>query len=441
MKLLVAGGTIVSEGRQFEGCLAVDNGRITEITEGRAPQGKFDVTICTAGSYVLPGVIDSHVHFREPGLTQKGDIESESRAAVYGGVTSFFDMPNTLPQTVSNEALNQKFALAENKSYANYSFFPAATATNLTFLQTVETQRIPGIKLFMGASTGGMLVDSPADLERIFRLAAERGLTLVAHCEDSAVIERNMQRYKAECGADPDISLHPEIRSAEACLASSSLAAQLAAKFGTHLHIAHISTAGELALLGGCISGEICTSYLLFDERDYRLKRSMIKCNPAIKTAADKAALRKAAKDRLVATIATDHAPHLLGEKQGGAARAASGMPMVQFSLPAVLTVADEERMPLTTVAELMSHSPARLFGVKERGFLRPGFKADIAVVRREKWRVDRSCVQSKCGWSPIEGMDLSWRVTHTICNGNLIYNDGAFDNRFRGEEIMFERH
>ncbi len=442
MKLLVAGGTIVSEGRQFVGCLVADGGRITEITEGAAPKGNYDAAIDAAGSYVLAGVIDSHVHFREPGLTYKGDIESESRAAIYGGVTSFFDMPNTIPQTTSFEALEEKFAIARKSSHANYSFFPGATSDNGEFLRTLNACRVPGIKLFMGASTGDMAVDDIECVERVFRIAAERGLPLVAHCEDSGIIARNMERYQKDLmTSDPDISFHPKIRSEEACRTSSALAAKLAATCGTRLHIAHISTEKELSLLQGNVSGEVCSSYLLFDEGDYRTKGAMIKCNPAIKKASDKAALRRAVKDRLVTSIATDHAPHRKAEKIGGAAMACSGMPMVQFSLPAMLSLADREQIPVETVSELMSHSVAQFFGVKERGCLRPGYKADITIVSRRTWRVDKDCIQSKCGWSPVEGMDLSWKVTHTVCNGCVVYDNGVFNEHYRGEEIEFDRN
>lgn len=320
-------------------------------------------------------MIDEHVHFREPGLTAKADIESESRAAAYGGVTSYFEMPNTNPQTTTPEALEEKFRLAEAKSHVNYSFFYGATNTNAATFAGLDHRRIPGIKLFMGASTGNMLVDKYGALLEIFKQCAGLGLPLMTHCEDSEIISNNLKKMKETYGDDPNIVLHPLIRSEEACYQSSALAAQLAHTFGTRLHIAHLSTAKELALLSPAngheplVTGEACIAHLLFTSEDYLTKGAQIKCNPAVKTAEDRTELRKALTDGRITTVATDHAPHEWKDKQGGCVRAASGMPMVQFSLVTMLELVDEGVLTLEQLVQLMAHNPARLFGVCGRGF------------------------------------------------------------------------
>ena len=438
MKTLIKYGRIVNEGRTFQGSVVVENDRISAIFEGQEPpSGHFDRVVDASGCFVMPGVIDTHVHFREPGLTEKADIESESRAAAYGGVTSYIDMPNTVSQTTTVEALEEKFRLAQEKSHVNYSFFFGATNDNFGDFQRLDRRRVAGIKLFMGSSTGNMLVDGEKSLEKVFQTAAELDFPVVAHCEDTTIINRNMEVFKSIYGDDPDVRFHPLIRSEEACLASSSLAVGLARRFGTRLHIAHLSTARELELLGDGVTGEACVAHLLFTQDDFVTKGTRIKCNPAIKTADDRAALRAALADGRIATVATDHAPHLLSQKQGGCARAASGMPMVQFSLPAMLGLADEGVLSVERVVELMCHAPARLFNIAERGYLRPNYKADIAIVRRvEPWKVTRDIIQSKCGWSPLEGDSLRWRVETTICNGHFVYDNGRFDEKYRGEEL-----
>ena len=438
MKTLIKYGRIVNEGRAFEGSVVVEDDRISEIFEGNElPCGVFDREVDASGCYVLPGVIDTHVHFREPGLTEKADIESESRAAAYGGVTSYIEMPNTVPQTTTIEALDEKFRLASEKSHVNYSFFFGATNDNFSDFQRLDRRRVAGIKLFMGSSTGNMLVDGEKSLEKVFETAAELDFPVVAHCEDTALIERNMKVFQSIYGDDPDVRFHPLIRSEEACFKSSSLAVGLARRFGTRLHIAHLSTARELELLGDGVTGEACVAHLLFTQDDYAAKGTRIKCNPAIKTAEDRAALRLALADGRISTVATDHAPHLLSQKQGGCARAASGMPMIQFSLTAMLGLADEGVLGIERVVELMCHAPARLFSIAERGFLRPNYKADIAIVRRvEPWMVTRDIIQSKCAWSPLEGETLRWRVETTICNGKIVLDGEKFDDLIRGEEL-----
>ena len=441
MKILIENGCIVNEGRTCRGSVAIADDRITDILEDQKaqPRGTYDQVVDATGCFVLPGVIDTHVHFREPGLTEKADIESESRAAAFGGVTSYCEMPNTVPQTTTIEALDDKRSLAREKSHVNYSFFFGATNDNYADFARLDRHRVPGIKLFMGSSTGNMLVDRYGSLLKVFETAARLDLPVMAHCEDTDTINHNMAQVKKAYGDDPDVMLHPLIRSEEACYESSALAVQLARTYGTHLHVAHISTARELELLGGNVTGEACVAHLLFTSADYARKRALIKCNPAVKRDEDRQALRQALTDGRITTVATDHAPHLLAQKQGGCARAASGMPMVQFSLPVMLGLASEGVLSMERVVELMCHQPAQLFQIRERGFLRPGYKADIAIVRpTEPYVVSNDMVQSRCGWTPLEGDTLCWRVSHTLCNGRFVVDNGRFCPDSRGEELLF---
>ena len=440
MKTLIYGGSVVNEGRVFDGCIVLNNDLIESVTEGNnLPEGHFDQRINAAGCVVMPGVIDDHVHFREPGLTAKADIESESRAAAYGGVTTFFEMPNTVPQTTTLETLNQKLQLAEGESHVNYSFFFGATNQNAHLFERLDTRRVPGVKLFMGSSTGNMLVDRREVLENIFK---QSPLPIMTHCEDTQLINQNMAEAKRLYGDDPAVEHHPEIRSEEACFRSSALAVELATKHGAQLHVAHLTTARELSLFGHNprITAEAVIAHLWFWDADYRTRGTQIKCNPAVKTRADRDALRAALTDGRIAVVGTDHAPHLVSDKMGGCARAASGMPMVQSSLPAMLELCEQGVLPLERVVELMCHAPARLFSVSKRGFIRPGYKADLAIVRRQPWTVTKDCIQSKCKWSPMEGEKFQWRVVQTICNGHLLLDeDGTFDAQYRGEEVAFE--
>ena len=441
MKILIKDGIIVNEGRSFKGDLLVDDEQISEIYEGEAPRGVCDRVLDASGCFVLPGVIDDHVHFREPGLTRKADIESESRAAAFGGVTSYFEMPNTQPQTTTLETLEEKFALAKEKSHVNYSFFFGATNDNVELFEKLDKNRIPGIKLFMGSSTGNMLVDQYDALQKIFQTAHRLDLPVMTHCEDTDIINRNMAAYKEKYGEDPDVKYHPEIRSAEACLESSRLAVKLAKESGARLHIAHLTTAQELELLGkdDNITGEAVIAHLFFTDEDYATKSSLIKCNPAVKTLNDRTALRQALNDGRIAVIGTDHAPHEWKDKQGGCAKAASGMPMIQFSLVTMLELVDEGVLSIEKMVELMAHRPASLFGVARRGYLRKGYQADIVIVRpHSPWTVTKDEIQSKCLWSPMEGHEYRWRVEQTLCNGHIIYNKGVFDASYRGEEIAF---
>lgn len=443
MRTLIKNGTIVNEGRSFLGDLVVDGEQIEEIYEGKAPRGIYDQVIDASGCFVLPGVIDDHVHFREPGLTRKADIESESRAAAFGGVTSYFEMPNTNPQTTTLEALEDKFALGAQKSHVNYSFFFGATNDNVDLFDRLDVHRIPGIKLFMGSSTGNMLVDKYESLQQIFVKAQKMGLPVMTHCEDTDIINRNMVAYQEKYGEDPDVKFHPEIRSVEACYESSSLAVKLAKESGAHLHIAHVTTARELEFFGKDknITGEAVIAHLYFSDEDYADKKAFIKCNPAIKTVNDRKALREALADGRISVVGTDHAPHEWKDKQGGCAKAASGMPMVQFSLVSMLELVDKGVLSIERMVEVMSHHPAKLFHVDKRGFLRPGYQADIVIVRpHTAWTVQKEIIQSKCGWSPMEGHEYQWQVEQTICNGHLIYNKGEFDEAYRGEELTFRK-
>lgn len=441
---LIKNGIIVNEGRSLQGDLLVVDGIIREVATTCQPSStaQYDIIDAT-GCYVLPGIIDTHVHFREPGLTEKADMESESRAAAYGGVTSYLDMPNTIPQTTTLEAFNDKLSIAERKSHVNYGFLFGATNDNYSLFGELDRSKVAGIKLFMGSSTGNMLVDKYASLLKVFETAQQVDLPVVAHCEDTDTINHNMEQMKKAYGDDPMVALHPLIRSVEACYESSALAVQLARTFGTRLHVAHVSTARELELFSPLtsITAEACIAHLYFTSDDYLTKGARIKCNPAVKSLDDREALRAALTDGRIATVATDHAPHLLSQKQGGCARAASGMPMVQFSLVAMLELVDEGVLSIERLVELMAHRPASLFDISRRGFLREGYHADITIVRPQSpWQLTADAIQSKCGWSPMEGHTFQWRVEHTLCNGRHIYNRGVFDESVRGESLEFDR-
>lgn len=443
MRTLIEHATIVNEGKAFKGSVVIANDRIEDILkENVSPHGHFDTIVDAAGCFVMPGVIDDHVHFREPGMTAKADIRSESRAAAYGGVTTYFDMPNTVPQTTTLEALEEKFAIAETKSHVNYSFFFGATNTNADLFNRLDVHRIPGIKLFMGSSTGNMLVDRGEALNKIFATAP---LPIMAHCEDTGIINDNMKRAKAMYGDDPDVIHHPEIRSEEACYRSTELAVNLARKHNARLHVAHLTTARELSLFEPWtdarpdITAEAVIAHLVFSDNDYPSLGTLIKCNPAVKTSTDREALRNALNDGRIAVIGTDHAPHCLSDKQGGCAHAASGMPMLQFSLVSMLGLVDEGVLTIERLTELMCHRPAMLFDVRERGFIRKGYKADLTIVRpNAPWTVTEACIQSKCRWSPMTGRTFKWRVEHTFCNGRHIFDNGRFDDTCRGEAVMF---
>ncbi len=440
MRTLIKNALIVNEGCTHNGSITIEGETITGISDSTAqPEAPFDRTIDASGCVVMPGVIDTHVHFREPGLTDKADIESESRAAAAGGVTTFFEMPNTVPQTTTLETLAGKFALAAEKSHVNYSFFFGATNDNAHLLPQIDPHEVPGVKLFMGSSTGNMLVDSTDALEKLFSTSP---LPIMAHCEDTAVINRNMAEAKAKYGDDPDIKLHPAIRSEEACYRSTATAVALAKQFGAQLHVAHITTARELELFSPNdkrITAEAVTGHLLFSDEDYATLGARIKVNPAIKSRSDRDALRRALTDGRISVVATDHAPHRYDQKQGGCARAASGMPMVQFSLPVMLELVDNSVLSMERMVELMCHAPARLFSVRDRGFLRPGYKADLTIVHKgEPWVVSKDVIESKCEWSPLEGHTFRWKVEHTLCNGHEVYGQQGVDRSYIGQKVAF---
>ena len=436
---------IINEGQRFVGSVVVEDELIAEVLhEGEEPQYPCDKLIDAEGLYLIPGVIDEHVHFRDPGLTHKADMHSESIAAVAGGVTSFMDMPNTNPQTTTLEALGDKFNDAAQKSVANYSFYFGATNSNAHLLPELDKRTVCGVKLFMGASTGNMLVDRLDALKSIFQRSP---ILIATHCEDQTIIRRNMDEYRKRYGDDPDICLHPSIRNVEACYQSSALAVQLAREFNSRLHILHITTAKELPLFEDKplneknITAEVTVSHLLFCDEDYTSLGARIKCNPSIKTKADRDALRKAVRTNVLDTIGTDHAPHLLSEKQGGAFKAVSGMPMIQFSLVNMLELAGQGVLTIEQVVEKMCHAPALLYQIEKRGFIRPNYKADLVLIHPNKpWTVNHENILSKCQWSPMEGHTFNAKVEKTFVNGHLAYDDGRVDTDYRGAMLTFDR-
>lgn len=436
---------IVNEGKTLHGSVVIEGEVIAEVlAEDTAPTEPCQEIIDAKGALLMPGVIDDHVHFRDPGLTHKADMHTESKAAAAGGVTSFMDMPNTTPQTTSIEALNAKFADAATKSVINYSFYFGATNNNADLLPTLDKSRVCGVKLFMGASTGNMLVDRMEVLRKVF---ANAGILIVTHCEEQSIINANTAAFKEKYGDDPDIKYHPLIRSAEACMYSSSLAIRLAKETNARLHILHISTAGELNLfedkpLGEKqITAEACISHLYFHDKDYKTLGTRIKCNPSIKTLEDRDSLREALSTNRIDVIGTDHAPHLLKEKEGGALKAVSGMPMIQFSLVAVMELVREGVLSLEQLVQKMCHAPAELYNIERRGYIRPGYQADLVLVNPDyEWTVTADCVLSKCGWSPMEGQQFHARVEKTFVNGTLVYNGDKVDENHRGQELRFKR-
>ena len=436
---------IVNEGQTFDGAIVIENEMIAEVLKaGETPTAPCDETIDAQGMYLIPGVIDDHVHFRDPGLTHKADMTSESKAAAAGGVTSYMDMPNTNPQTTTLEALEDKFKDAANKSIVNYSFYFGATNNNADDLAKLDKTQVCGVKLFMGSSTGNMLVDQMETLKNIF---ANAGMLIATHCEDQHIISANTAIYKEKYGDDPDVKYHPAIRNEEACYESSALAVKLAKETGARLHIMHISTAKELTLLENKpieeknITAEACVSHLFFCDKDYERFGARIKCNPAIKSEADRDALRQALTENLIDVIGTDHAPHLLSEKQGGALKAVSGMPTLQFSLNSVMELVHEGVLSMEQLVQKMCHAPATLYQIEKRGFIRPGYQADIVLLNPQKeWTVTNECILSKCGWSPMEGQTFHSKVEKTFVNGHLVYADNQVDENHRGQALRFCR-
>lgn len=444
-RTLIYNARIVNDGQTFRGSVVTEGDLIAEVLkEGERPAMSCDSEIDAGGCYLLPGVIDDHVHFRDPGLTHKAEMATETAAAAAGGVTSFMDMPNCKPQTTTIEALNDKFEYAAGKCLVNYSFYFGATNDNADMLPMLDKKHVCGVKLFMGASTGNMLVDRMDTLRKIF---SEAGMLIATHCEDQAIISENTAKYKAQYGEDLDISFHPLIRNEEACLRSSSLAIQLAKETGARLHILHISTAKELELLEDKpleekrITAEACVSHLMFCDEDYARFGARIKCNPAIKTRADRDALRAALSTNKIDVIGTDHAPHLIEEKQGGALKAVSGMPSIQFSLVSIMELVHQGVLSIEQLAEKMCHAPARLYQIDRRGYIRKGYKADLVILNPEKeWTVTPECILSKCGWSPMEGQTFHSKVEKTFVNGQLVYADDKVNTEVRGEALTFCR-
>ncbi len=435
---------MVNEGETREGDLLVEKGRIAKIDTNIGPNNTNVKVIDAEGKFLIPGVIDDQVHFREPGLTHKGDIASESAAAVAGGITSYMEQPNTKPAATTIEELELKYSRAAEVSLANYSFNMGATNDNLEELKRVSKTDVAGIKIFMGSSTGNMLVDAQKTLEGIFQLDHQ----LITHCEDEATIKANLERAKAQYGDDIPMSMHPKIRSEKACLLSSSNAVEMAKKYNSRLHVFHISTGVETKLFSNKkplaekrITAEVCVHHLWFDDSQYDKKGSLIKWNPAVKTAEDRDLLWKALLDHRIDVIATDHAPHTKEEKANTYLNAPSGGPLVQHALPAMMQKVHDGVIDMETLVQKMCHNPAILFRVENRGFLREGFHADFVLVDPNRpWSVSKDNILYKCGWSPFEGTLLKSRVTHTFVGGHLVYRDGQIDSSMKGSRLKFNR-
>ncbi|MFD2517086.1 dihydroorotase [Salinimicrobium flavum] len=444
-KVLIKNARIVNEGSIIEGDVFIEDGIITEIASSISAKSPNLSIIDAEGNYLLPGLIDDQVHFREPGLTHKETIATGSKAAVAGGITSFIEMPNTNPQTTTIELLEEKFSLAAKTSYANYSFMFGGTNDNLEEIKKIDPKNTAALKLFLGSSTGNMLVDDEKILEKIFK---ESPVLIAAHCEDEATIRKNMEECVERYGDDIPIELHPKIRSEEACYISSSKAVALAKKTGARLHVFHISTAKELKLFENkkplkdkMITAEVCIHHLWFNDQDYGRKGTFIKWNPAVKTQKDQEALLKAVIDDKIDVIATDHAPHTREEKNNVYTKAPSGGPLVQHALPAMLQFHHQGKISLEKIVEKMCHNPAILFQIEKRGFIREGYKADLVLVDlNAPWSVQPGNILYKCGWSPFEGVTFKSRVTHTFVNGNLVYKNFQFTPFMKAERLKFER-
>jgi dihydroorotase len=442
---LIRNAKIVNEGVVFEGDILIENEWITEIAEKISPKTSRCVIIDAEGSYVIPGAIDDQVHFREPGLTHKGTIESESKAAIAGGITSFIEQPNTVPNAVTQELLEQKYQIAAESSHANYSFMMGGTNDNLEEILKTNPRNVAGIKLFLGSSTGNMLVDNPEVLEKIF---SSTKMLIAVHCEDEATIKANTEKYKEEFGEAIPVNRHHLIRSAEACYISSSKAIALAKKTGARLHVFHLSTAKEMSLFTNKIpleqkqiTAEVCIHHLWFTAADYETKGSLIKWNPAVKTQDDKDALWKALLDNRIDVIATDHAPHTLEEKSNPYTTCPSGGPLVQHALVALFEAHHQGKISVEKIVEKFCHNPAKIFKIEKRGFIKEGFYADLAIVNAYlPWNVKKENILYKCGWSPFEGYNFKSRVTHTFVNGKLVFANGKIKEEKAGQRLLFER-
>lgn len=444
MKTIIKNAVIVNEGKAFTGHVLIEDERIIRVSEKEITD-KADKVIDAAGKHLLPGCIDDQVHFREPGLTHKADIDFESKAAVAGGITSFMDMPNTIPNTLTQDLLEDKYRQGEKKSLANYSFFMGASNDNIDEVLKTNPRNVCGIKLFMGSSTGNMLVDNRQTLENIF---SKSKLLIATHCEDEATIRTNSELYRQKYGDNVTVECHPLIRSSEACYISSSLAVELAKKHNARLHILHISTAKELSLFDNTkslkekrITAEACIHHLWFSDQDYKTKGNFIKWNPAIKTKQDRDAILQGVLDNKIDIIATDHAPHTIEEKKQSYLKAPAGGPMVQHSLVAMLELSKRGKITIEKVAEKMSHAVADCFQIEMRGYIREGYFADLVLVDlNASWKVDKSNILYKCGWSPLEGETFHSKITHTVVNGHLAYENGMFDESKKGQRLLFQR-
>lgn len=443
--ILIKNAKIVNEGVIFEGDVLIENEFIVEISSQISSREQVQV-IDAKGNYLIPGAIDDQVHFREPGLTHKGTIESESRAAIAGGITSFIEQPNTVPNAVTQELLEQKYQIAAATSYANYSFMMGGTNDNLEEVLKTNPRNVAGIKLFLGSSTGNMLVDNEETLEKIF---SSTKMLIAVHCEDESTIRKNLEHYKNEFGNDIPVTVHHLIRSEEACYLSSSKAIELAKKTGARLHIFHLSTAKEMALFTNeipleekQITAEVCLHHLWFTNDDYATKGNFIKWNPAVKTANDREALWKALLDDTIDVIATDHAPHTLEEKSKKYSEAPSGGPLVQHALVALFEAHLQGKISVEKIVEKFCHNPAKIFKIEKRGFIKVGYYADLALVDcQNAWEVSKENILYQCGWSPFEGTRFNSKVTHTILNGQLVFENDKKSTIKAGKRLLFDRN
>ena len=443
--ILIKNAKIVNNGIIIEGDVLIEGEFIVEIAERISAKSSNCKIIDAEGSYLIPGAIDDQVHFREPGLTHKGDIESESRAAVAGGITSFIEQPNTVPNAITQELLEEKYVIASQKSYANYSFMMGGTNDNLEEILKTNPKNVAGLKLFLGSSTGNMLVDNQDSLKKIFSTTK---LLIAVHSEDETIIKENLEKYTLEYGDDIPVQFHPEIRSEEACYKSTVNIIELAKKTGARLHVFHISTAKELDLFTNkipleekLITAEVCIHHLWFSDEDYTVKGNLIKWNPAIKTANDRKALWKAVLDGKIDVIATDHAPHTLEEKSQKYLKAPSGGPMVQHAVVAMFEAHLDGKISVEKIVEKMCHNPATIFKIEKRGFIKVGFYADLVLVNPAKpWKVLKENILYKCGWSPMEGTNFKSRISHTFVNGHLLYENAKVKDKKVGKRLLFDR-
>lgn len=442
---IIKNATLINEGQQYQASVWVESDTIKDIIKGELPKhfSQSHKIIDASGSFLIPGVIDDQVHFREPGLTHKGDLHTESKAAVAGGMTSFLDMPNLIPQTTSLELLEAKHKIAEDKAVINYGFYIGGTNENWKELTNTHLDLACGIKIFMGSSTGNMLVDNEEVLHKFF---SNSKLLIATHCEDEQTIQNNLKKHIDKYGEDIPMHLHPIIRSAEACYKSSSLAVSLAKKYNARLHILHLSTAKELTLLetgsieNKHITGEACVHHLWFCDKDYATLGRYIKWNPAVKTPQDREALLHAINTDKLDIIATDHAPHTIEEKTGVYTQTASGGPLVQHALQTMLELHKQGKINKEQIIQKMCHAPALLFGIAERGFIRKGYKADLCIFKEQPYKVTKDNLLYKCGWSPLEGTTFSHTITHTFVNGSLVYNNGSLDENHKGKALRYNR-